>query len=261
VGVAAVDVAATCTETGPVIGRSGSIVNIETPVAGWAGVTNLTDATEGVDIESNEDLRIRREVELATPGSSPIDALRAELAALDDVTAVTVFMNTTDATDADGVPPHSVECLVRGGTNQDIFDQLLRSVAAGFATSGDVTGTATDSEGNVHAVAFSRPEEIEVYVVITGEVVEGEYPEDGEEQVQDAIVEYGDAQRTGKNAVASAIGAQPFRAGVPGWLDTVTCYIGTAPAPGTSTTIQVSPRQLAVFDTSRITVATTNGVP
>lgn len=256
-GDGAVDVAAKAVDTGPLVATSGSITNIETPVSGWDGVINVLDADVGADIESHEDLRIRREVELATPGSAPLDALRAELLDVDGVTSVTIFENKTDTTDADGVPPHAVECLVLGGEDQDIFDRLHSAVAGGIATSGTETGTATDSAGNVHAYAFSRPDEIEIYVALTIVKVSGEYPEDGDDQVKAAIVAFGDAQRTGKNAVASAISAQAFK--VAGVLDVSVCYIGTAPSPVTSTTIAISPRQLATFDTSRIDVTAADG--
>ena len=49
--------------------------------------------------------------------------------------------------------------------------------------------------------------------------------------------------------------------GVAGVLEVTACYIGTAPAPVTSTTIAISTRQRAVFDTGRITVTTSDGTP
>lgn len=258
-GAAAVDADATAVETGPTVATSGSIVNIETPISGWSSVINLLDADLGNDIESNEDLRIRREVELATPGSSPIDALRADLLEVDGVTAVTVFANNTDVTDDDGVPPHAVECLVQGGEDQDIWDALLASVAAGIATYGDEVGTAEDSAGNSHDMAFSRPEELSIYVDVTLIKDPDTYPLDGDDQVKAAIVAYGDSIAAGKDVVASRISAAVF--GVTGVLDVTDIDIGTAPSPGAGTTIEVSLRQLALFDTSRITVATSDGTP
>lgn len=258
-GEAAVDVAATATVTGPLFGVAGSIVNIETPVAGWSGVVNLTDAAVGTDIESHEDLRIRREVELSTPGSSPIDALRAEMLDVDGVSSVTVFMNNTNVTDGDGVPAKSVECLVIGGEDQDLWDQLQRSVAAGMGTHGTEEGTATDSSGNVWVQKFSRADELEMYATLTLVVVRGEFPEDGVDQIKAAIVAYGNAQRTGKDAVAWSVGTQASK--VAGVLDVTSCFIGTAPSPASSATVAVSPRQLAVFDTSRIIINTSYGVP
>jgi uncharacterized phage protein gp47/JayE len=254
-GAAAVDVAATCTEDGPTVATSGSIITIETPVSGWSNVMNLEDADLGSDVQSDESLRISRENELARAGSSPVDALRADLLDLDSVTAVTIFVNNTDATDSDGVPPHAVEAMVTGGADQDIWDQLLASVAAGIATHGDEVGTATDTAGNDHEMKFSRAEELTIYVDIVLIKDPETYPSDGDDQIKAAIVAYGDAQVAGKDVVASRIAAACFS--VDGVLDVTDVDIGTTAAPTLGTTIAVSLRQIASFDTSRITVDST----
>jgi hypothetical protein len=175
------------------------------------------------------------------------------------VTAVRLFVNNTDTTDADGVPPHAIEALVQGGDDQDIFDALLANVAAGIVTTGTESGTATDSEGTEHALAFSRPEEVPIYIDVFVTKDPDTYPADGDTQIKEKIVEWGDAQATGKNVVASAISAQAFQ--IDGVLDVTLVEIGTAAAPTTSTTITISLRQLATYDTSRITVTAIDGTP
>lgn len=258
-GTAVDDVTSEAVETGPTVAIGGSITEIKTPVSGWQSVLNLLDADVGSDIETDEDLRVRRETELAAPGTSPIDAIRADISALDGVTSCTVFQNTTDTTDADGVPPHAVEVLVRGGDDQEIFDQLLDSVAAGIATHGTETGTSTDDAGNTHTVKFSRPTEVNIYVDIFVTKDPLTYPLTGDTLIKEAIVAYGDAQLTGKNAVASSIGAQAFT--IDGVLDVTLVEIGTSSNPTTSTTISINSRQLAVHDTTRITVISIDGIP
>lgn len=258
-GAAAVDVAATCTETGATVATSGAITEIETPVSGWDGVINLEDADVGAAQMSDENLRVQREIDLAAPGTSPIPAIRSELLDVEGVTAVTVFYNNTDLTDVDGVPPHAIEALVQGGEDQDIWDQLFASVAGGIATHGDESGTVEDSQGTEHTLKFSRPEELEIYVDVNVTVDPDEFPADGEDQIKAAIVAWGAAQRAGKDVVASAISAQVF--GVTGVLDVTDIDIGTSPAPGAGTTVAVSLRQLADYDTSRITVTVAEGTP
>lgn len=257
VGAAVVDAAAVV--PGPTEALSGTITTIQTAVSGWTGVFNLLDAEVGRLTETNEDLRIRREEELATAGTSPVDAIRADLLRVAGVTSVTVFNNPTDDTDADGVPPHSVECLVRGGEDQDIFDALLAAVAGGIRTYGSEEGTTEDDEGNEHDVAFSRPDEVLIYIDVVGQYDADLYPPNGDDQIKAAIVAYGDAQKTGRNVDPSAVSAQAFK--VAGWLRTTTLELGTAPSPSGTTAITITSRQLAVYDTSRITVASTAGTP
>ena len=258
-GAAAADAAAESVEDAAIVAVSGSITNIVTPVGGWSSVINLLDADLGNAVESDAELRLRRELELTTAGSATLDAIRADILQVSGVTAVRVFHNPTDLTDADGVPPHAVEVLVTGGTDQDIRDALLDTVAAGIATHGTVTGTSTDSEGNIHTVKFSRPTLVNIYVEVVLVKDPNEYPADGDDQVKAAIVAYGDAQATGKDVVASRISAAVF--GVDGVLDVTDIDIGTAPSPPNGNTIAISTRQLAVYDTSRITVATSDGTP
>jgi uncharacterized phage protein gp47/JayE len=258
-GTAAADVAATATVTGPTIANSGTITEIATPIGGWTSVINLLDADVGSNLEQNESLRIRRNIELAEPGTGPADAVRSALLKTPGVTAATVFFNNTDAVNVDGVPGHSVEALVTNGLDQEIFATLFANVAAGIGMFGVVNGTVVDSQGTSQAVGFSRPTLLNIYASLT--VIKDPliYPADGDLQIEVAIVKWGDLQATGKNVVAAALIAQAFL--VLGVLDVTACFIGLAPSPASSATIAVSLRQIAVYDTSRITVTSSDGVP
>lgn len=258
-GLAAVDVDATATVTGPVSAVSGDITEIVTPVSGWSSVINLLDATEGANIETDEDLRVKRELEIAAGGDSTIPAITAALLDVTGVTHVRVFYNNTDTTDADGVPPHSVEPLVQGGDADAICAALFASVAGGIGYHGDESGTVTDSEGVEHTIRFSRPEERTIYVDATYTKDPDTYPADGDDQVKAAIVAWGDTLPVGKDVTASRVSAAVFE--VTGVIDVTDIDIGVTAAPTTGITVTVTSRQLAVFDTSRITVATSDESP
>ena len=269
-GTAAADATARTTGTGALVATSGDLTQIDTPVSGWSGVTNLLDADLGRDRGTDAEARQVADADVFRAGATVPDAIRQTLLDVADVASVTVFYNNTDVTDADGVPPHAVECLVSGGADQDICDALLSEcIAAGIAThnsgAGAVTGSADDDEGVAHVVKFTRPTDINVYVAVTlvkvahDDAAPESYPTDGDAQVKDAIVAYGDGRPTGWNVRSAKVAAQADT--VAGVLEVTVCYIGTAPAPVTSTTIAISTRQRAVFDTSRITVTTSNGTP
>lgn len=266
-GTGACDVAAQAVDTGPVTAFARDIATITSPVSGWQGVVNVLDANAGRDLATDEELRVLREQELGGFGEATVDAIRAVLLRITDgvqrVLAVTVFENKTDATDGDGMPPHSVEALVRTewspGDDRDqlIYNALLQHVAGGIVTTGSTTGSAIDSQDTVQVIKFSRPTEVEIAVILNVEK-DGDYPDDGDDLVAKAVVAWGNAQSTGKNAVASRIAAAAFD--VDGVLD-VTALIAISPSvPSLGTTIPISLRQLAVYDTSRITVVTTDGV-
>lgn len=317
-GTGNVDVEARATVSGAVVAVAGDITGRDTPIGGWDGVINVLDADEGAPEMIDPELRALRELELAAPGTSPKDAIRAALLEVADVEpdGVTVFMNVTDVTDGDGVPPHSVECLVRGGLDQDIWDALLANVAAGIRTFGTEAGTATDSEGEAQPEAFSRHDEVNIYTSLSVLVDPDTFPADGADQIKLAIVEYGDGLGAGYDARVSvprapaedvtgvlevtevriytdaietgtAWAALTAYSATAGARDVVTnderSYIcitaGTSAASGgptgTSTditdgtahwrflgaTIPITTRQLAAWDTSRITITTTDGTP
>jgi uncharacterized phage protein gp47/JayE len=264
-GLGIIAVSAQTVDTGPLEAPAYTITQIDTPVSGWESVINALDADEGSDIETSEDLRVRRELELAQAGSTVPDAIRAALLQVANVTSVTVYYNDTDTTDGDGVPPHAVECLVRGGADQDIYDALLANVACGIKTHGTETGSATDSNGTTHVIKFSRYDEIPIYVKITLTYDAAAYPSDGDTQVKTAVVTFGDAQNGGVDAVATRIGAQAFKVAgvfdVPRSGSVGGCLISTAPAPTLDTTIVITSRQLATYDTSRITIVSSSGTP
>lgn len=315
-GTGAIDVTGTAVESGAIQGFARDINQIVTNVGGWDSVINLLDADPGREVASDLELRVLREAELGGLGSSTVDALRAKLLAVDEVKSVTVFENITDITDADGMPPHSVECLVRGpeiptsAFDQTIRDLLLTNVATGIQTTGTISGTSTDSQSVAHTIKFSRPTDIPVYAYLILSKNAKFYPTDGDQLIKEAIVAWGDAQDTGKDVVPTALVAQAFT--VPGvlivdyvavstsaiatptfWIATTAYSIGntvlsagrfyrcttggtsgsTAPSGiGTGITdgsvvwahlgelIPVSLRELAIYDTSRITVSSLSTV-
>ncbi len=257
-GTGAVDAEATCTVTGPTVAVADAISEIDTPVSGWTSVKNLLDADVGADEEADEILRPRRALELASAGGSTDDAIRAEVLQIDGVTACTVFSNRTDTTDSEGRPPHSFEVLVQGGEDQDIWDTILANLPAGSASYGLEAGTSDDSQGVAQDVYFSRPDEVEIYIIANVDYDADEYPVDGDDQIKAAIVAWGDTLKAGRNAVAAGVSAQVFT--IAGVLD-VEILIDDAPAPASSATVSIGAREIAVYDTSRITVNSSAATP
>ena len=245
-------------DNGPLAAPAYTLDTIGTPVSGWAAAINTLDASPGRYLESDAALRIRRELEIRTSGKASLDAIRAALIDVDDVTSARVFENPTDVTDVNGLPPHSIEALVTGGTDADVAASVFSEKAAGIATYGSSSAVVTDAAGGTHTVYFSRPTLVPIYVTYNLTVDLAEWPADGAAQVQAALVAWGDAQVAGKDVVSSAAMAQAFR--VLGVLDGA-ALLGTAPSPTLPTTIAINMRQLATYDTSRVVVTATGGTP
>jgi uncharacterized phage protein gp47/JayE len=247
-GTACAEVAAVAEETGPKQALAGTVTVIETPVSGWNAVRNPLDAVVGADLETAAALRIRREDELRSVGGAALDAIRADVLAVDNVTAVTVFENTTSATDGDGIPPKAIEVMVSGGADQAIRDALWGSKAAGIETHGGVTGTVLDSQGVSHTVEFSRPTEKLVYLDVDI-VHDASYPADGDDQVKAQLV--AKVYAAGDDVIAWALKKLVTVSGV---TDVPVIRIGLTAWPATETTLAIAARELAVLDSARVRV-------
>jgi uncharacterized phage protein gp47/JayE len=166
--------------TGPTVANAGTLTETQTVVTGWSDnttpITNPADATIGSVIESEEDLRDRRVVELSRAGSGTASAVRSDVSAVDGVSQVIVLENETDAIDVDGLLPHSLEVIVYDGTDasatshvvddDDIAQAIWDSKPGGTYMNGDESGTATDDNEDTHTVQFTRPTKITVYVEV-----------------------------------------------------------------------------------------------
>ena len=254
---AIVAVTAEAETAGAVTANASTITVIVTPVSGWTAVTNPLDAVPGVEVETDSELRIKRQAELALGGTSPVNAIRADVLQVPDVLDVSVFDNPTDVTDGNGVPPHAVEVLVRGGDDQAIGDQLFDSVAAGIATFGTTSTTVRDSQGFDHTVDFTRPTQIDLYLEVDIDVDPDVFPvSGGEDEIKLALVAWQELNLGVGDDVALAKLAVPI-CETSGVKDITEIRIGLAPSPVQITNFIIATRELADFDTSRIVVNVT----
>ncbi len=274
-GDGAVDATFQAEQYGALAAFAWSLATIATPVSGWNAVSNPTDATLGALQESDSDLRVRREQELAGQASSAQDAIRTALLRVGQgtnypVLSCTVYHNDTDGT-VGTMTPHSVECLVQGGIDAAIAAAIAATVAAGIVTIGTTTVNVTDSQGHVHAVKFSRPVAVTIWLDLAVTYDPLLFPTDlaaGEAAIKDALALFCDAYPPGRSVRASALEAATFDSpstvggdAVAGILDVTALNIGTSYPATVPTTIPITPRQIADFDTTRIAVTLTAGTP
>lgn len=261
-GTGSVDAPAFAVETGPVEAPARSVIEPGTPIAGWLGVVNLEDAAPGALTQSDESLRVTNEAALIASGDGTPEGIRSNLLLTLGVRGATVFVNRTDATDADGVPPHSVEALVTGGDEQLIAEVLYRSVADGINWVGGIVRTVIDSEGYPQEVRFARPTQVPVWVTVTVRRDPKRFDATtGPDEVRARIIAYGDSLPTGTDSDAFALAGQVaprvaggvVREAVPGVTSVASLYVGAAPAPA-AISLAITRRQFADYDTSHITV-------
>ncbi len=190
-GETSVDVGITAQEPGVEsnIG-SNALTVMPNPPTGIESVTNPAQTTGGSEAENDEELRARAKEGLSDGASSTAPALVAGLKSVEGVRTVSVFVNDTNATDGDGLPPHSFEAVVDGGNAADVGQFLFEKKAAGTTShSGSFgtteTATATLPNGQQYDVDFSRPIIRELYIDADLQVTD-EY--EGDDAVVDAVV-------------------------------------------------------------------------
>ncbi len=136
-------------EAGPLVAHSGTIATIMTPVAGFSKAIFKETYALGRFIETDEELRIRRFVELKASGASTAHALYSCLKQIDQVEAVYIKENS-----------RSFEAIVKGGNDQDIAKTIWQCKPLGVETVGTIECPVTDSLGFPRKIRFSRPLEI-----------------------------------------------------------------------------------------------------
>ena len=160
----------TVTATAALLGDSRAAANainrISTPTRGWQTVNNATPANPGAPVESDALLRIRQAISTALPSLTVLDGLIGAVASITGVTRYRAYENDTNATDADGIPSHSISLVVDGGDAQEIANAIGLKKAPGSGTYGTTTEIYTDFYGIPHEVHFYRPNEIAVTVAI-----------------------------------------------------------------------------------------------
>ena len=245
-----------CTNVGAVDPNVGTVTQIVSTTPGWNAVGNEYATEVGQDAESDISLRQRWSISLYNRASAMTDSIRNGV--LNDVVGVTacqVYENVKDTTDSDGRPPHSIEAVIVGGDDNALAQKIWNLKVGGIDTYGTSSGTAVDSMGISHTVNFNRPEQVKIWLkVVVGKNPDEELSPSAVTEIASALLAKGETQTIGEDVILQRYFATIFQAtsGV-GYISLTATTGDTAGTYGTDN-ISISPRQIAVFDASRIEV-------
>lgn len=200
----AVTVTATCANSGAIAAVAGSITKINTPTRGWTAVSNANAATVGTAAETDAQLRIRQAQSVAIPSLTPFDAVDGAIANVTGVTRHKLYENDTGSVDSNGIPAHSIAAIVDGGDVTAIAQTIRGKKGQGVSTYGSTTVTVPDKYDNPHAISFSRPTNVPIYIAITLKVFTGYTTQIGE-QIKQAIVDYINSLTIGDDVLLSRL--------------------------------------------------------
>lgn len=237
---------------GPVVSIAGTLNQGILP-SGVTSIINTVDANTGTFDETDEEYRIGLGTRLSALGAGTVVAIKAALLTIPNIVSAKVFENDTNATDANGLPPHSIRALVEGATDQDIWDVLGIKKGAGTFTDGTEVGTFTDQVDNQEfTMRFSRPDVIPIFVTVVVTSKDGTYPVTGDDDIENAILAEGNLFELGDDVILPRL--QNAVTSVPGII-TYTLFFDTSAAPAVDNTISIAENEKADFDSSRTFVS------
>ncbi|KVP40828.1 baseplate J/gp47 family protein [Burkholderia ubonensis] len=184
-----ITVTATCATIGAVAARAGTINQIATPAFGWQTVTNPADAAAGAPIESDAALRQRQTVSTALPSLTVLDGIIGAVASVAGVTRYAPYENDTSATDANGIPSHSISLVVEGGDATAIANAIASKKTPGAGTYGTTAIVVTDIYGRPITIRFFRPTAAPITPTVTLKALAGYTTQTGQ-QIQQAVSDY-----------------------------------------------------------------------
>jgi uncharacterized phage protein gp47/JayE len=253
-------VSATAVEAGPVEAASGTISKIDTPIIGWASVSNPGPAIPGANEETNVQLRYRRDITASAIGKAGVPGIYGALSDINSVTEVKVHQNRGSTTDAQGVPGHYLWAIVEGGSDNDVA-AVLHAQIAGIGLWGSIPYVYSDPITSAsYTVNFDRPTYRDVWVEISLSKFAG-YLTGGDALIKQAIVDYfaGDFTLDGESVEGVRLGDSVYRSRLHTPINSVKHHKINYVRLGFSSVVSdqdliAAVNEKLLIDTSRITV-------
>jgi hypothetical protein len=174
---------ATSTGTTPIAIPDDSDMVVATPISGWVGATCASTVVAGSGPESDEELRVRQQISTQITAAREAESIVAAVQNVDGVTFAQIYENPTNAVDAKSIPSGGVCVLVVGGGDVAITDAIYNRLSCMTRTFGNVA-----TEYDAISVAFQRPIDVPVAVVVNVKARDTSFPVDYAAQVKAAIV-------------------------------------------------------------------------
>lgn len=168
-----ITVTATAADIGAVAAAANTITKISTPTLGWQTVNNPLAAVPGNPVETDAELRKRQTFSTALPSLAVLDGTIGAVASVPGVTRFRGYENDSNATDANGIPAHSIAIVAEGGDQQAIGDAIAIKKTPGTGTYGTTTVTTYDKYGQPNIIKFFRPTLATIGVEVTIKALQG----------------------------------------------------------------------------------------
>lgn len=239
----------------------GSITQIVSTQTGWDAVYNTSPGQMGRETEADDELRLRYSTGVYRLGAGTIRSIQENLEQnILGLITCSVYENNLDTTDTGGRPPHSIEVVAYGGDPQAIGEEIFRTKPAGIDTFGAVNINVIDTAGYTHAIHFSRPTPVYVWLNLTiTKYSEEAFPTSGDIIIKQIVTDTGNLFGVGKDIIHQRF-MGPIYEQIPGIsnIAITSAVTATLTAPGggayTSANKAIAVRELSRFDITQVIV-------
>ena len=136
---------------------SGTALDLLLPLYGLAREPGEDDASVRKKISNS----------MSGRGAGSLDAITAAVKACRWVRDAKVYENDTDATDANGIPAHSLAAVIYAGDGPAVAKAIYEKKAPGIGTYGSSYEDFEDGSGSTHRIYYSRTETCRVFAYMT----------------------------------------------------------------------------------------------
>ena len=251
-----------CEDYGKVTLPNGIIINHVNNIAGFKSVTNQIAPSYGRLQETDIELRQAYIAKSALRSNTMVDSIVSELLNnVEYVETATGYENDGDTVNSWGMPPHSVELVVEGGSDTDIANAILRRKAGGIQTFGSVVVNIPGVYGENIPVRFNRPTYLYTWIKVVLHGSSAKIPSNYQSLAIASV--FGDCEKlaAGSNLLIQSLtdGLYDTISGLT-YIDIYTAYSTSSGFVPESTdyvqsNIMVSTRQKVMVSTERIEVS------
>lgn len=187
--------------------QAGKELSMDTVIVGIEKITTTKTAKEGVFEEMDGSLLTRFMRSHSINNHDDRQGLEGALLDLPDVKQARVYENFTNQTDDKGVPAHSLNAVVIGGSDDDIGLTILKKKIGGCGVFGSISNTQ-EYAGAQRTVKFDRASNVNIKVKLLLERVGGFHDIDTE-------------------SIKSALSATSFEIGESVYAMRLTCQVNS----------------------------------
>lgn len=251
-----ITVTATAEEVGAIEASPNTITQIGTPTLGWQSVNNPTQATVGVAVETDAELRQRQSRSTELPSVSLWVGIIGSLLNLPGVIRVSGVKNDEDDPSPEGVPGHTIAMIVDGGEVDEIGETIFLKKGEGVGTYGSVQTTYIDTYGFPNVIKFSRPTIVNAYVTLTI-TPSTTYISSVADEIKQRIADYINGLSIGESVNIARVLSSAVKdctTGVDDRFDVTAITMGEASGSQTAASIPIEWNEAAYCDVDNITV-------